>query len=45
MAPDILYQLIKGTFKDHIITWAIDYIKATNSDRQAKKIMDEIDCW
>lgn len=43
LAPDILHQLIKGAFKDHIVTWVNDYIKATHSDKQAKKILDDID--
>jgi hypothetical protein len=43
LSPDILHQLIKGSFKDHIVTWVNDYIKAEYPDKQAKKIMDDID--
>ena len=43
LSPDILHQLIKGAFKDHIVMWVNDYIKARYSDKKAKKIMDDID--
>ena len=43
LLPDILHQLIKGTFKDHLVKWVHDYIKANNSDKQVRKILDEID--
>ena len=43
LLPDILHQLIKGAFKDHLVTWVHDYIKANNLDKQARKILDEID--
>jgi hypothetical protein len=35
--------LIKGTFKDHIVTWVTDYIKAIHSECEANKILDDID--
>jgi hypothetical protein len=43
MAPDLLHQLIKGTFKDHLVNWVQDYIKAHNTEARAMAIMDDID--
>ena len=45
ISPDILHQLIKGTFKDHIVTWIHDYIKAWHLETEANKILDDIDQW
>ena len=45
LSPDLLHQLIKGVFKEYIVTWITDYIKAKYPEQEANRILDDIDCW
>ncbi|KAK7683266.1 hypothetical protein QCA50_013528 [Cerrena zonata] len=43
LSGDILHQVIKGTFKDHLVTWIGDYLVAEHGESKGKEILDEID--
>ncbi|KAJ7725533.1 hypothetical protein B0H16DRAFT_1781820 [Mycena metata] len=43
ITPDLLHQLIKGSFKDHLVTWVGEYIYLEHPKAKADGIMDEID--
>ena len=44
MAPDLLHQIIKGTFKDHLVEWVGEYLVAEHGGVRAAAIMADIDC-
>ncbi|KAF9029372.1 hypothetical protein BDZ89DRAFT_950655 [Hymenopellis radicata] len=43
LTSDLLHQIIKGTFKDHLVEWVGEYFELTETPVRAKAIMDDID--
>ncbi|KAF8871522.1 hypothetical protein BD779DRAFT_1680333 [Infundibulicybe gibba] len=45
LTPDLLHQVIKGGFKDHLVMWVCEYLKLEHGATEADRILDDIDYW
>jgi hypothetical protein len=45
ISSNLLHQVIKDGFKDHLVTWVGKYLRVTYPTARAEAILVDIDCW
>ncbi|KAJ7241483.1 hypothetical protein B0H12DRAFT_1236970 [Mycena haematopus] len=43
LSSDLLHQVIKGTFKDHLVSWVNEYLHLEHGEKRALEIIQDID--